>query len=106
MQEIKFNKIDGQELSTFVKKLLPIDKFIFMKIAPESTMSSVYLPERDAVKLVKQSTSEKQNVDLEPFNKEPRLNRDLGDPVVFGGEDPSVSEKRNHVRNVSISHVT
>jgi len=58
MQEIKFNKIDGQELSTFVKKLLPIDKFIFMKIAPESTMSSVYLPERDAVKLVKQSTSE------------------------------------------------
>jgi len=58
MQEIKFNRIDGQELSTFVKKLLPIDKFIFMKVGPEGTMSSVYLPERDAVKLVKQNTSE------------------------------------------------
>jgi hypothetical protein len=58
MQEIKFNKIDGQELSTFIKKLLSIDKFIFMKIASEGTISSVYLPERDAVKLVKQPTSE------------------------------------------------
>ena len=58
MQELKLKKIDGHELSTFVKKLLPIDKFIFMKIGAENTMSSVYLPERDAVKLVNQSTSE------------------------------------------------
>lgn len=58
MQEIKFNKIDGHELSGFVKKLLPIDKFIFMKIAANGTTSSVYLPERDAVKLVNQKTSD------------------------------------------------
>lgn len=58
MQEITFNKIDGHELSGFVKKLLPIDKFIFMKIAANGTTSSVYLPERDAVKLVNQKTSD------------------------------------------------
>ena len=58
MQELKLKKIDGHELSTFVKKLLPIDKFIFMKIGQNDTMSSVYLPERDAVKLVNQPTSE------------------------------------------------
>ena len=28
--EATIKKIDGYELSTFVKKLLPIDKFIFM----------------------------------------------------------------------------
>ncbi len=58
MKEITFTKIDGRELSSFVKKLLPIDKFIFMKIGGDNTMSSVYLPERDAVKLVKQNTSD------------------------------------------------
>lgn len=52
METTTFNKIDGYELSSFVKKLLPIDKFIFMKIAKEGTVSSVYFPERDAVKLV------------------------------------------------------
>jgi hypothetical protein len=56
--EIKINKIDSYELSSFIKKLLPIDKFIFMKIDKDNTVSSVYLPERDAVKLVKFSTSD------------------------------------------------
>ena len=42
--ETKINKIDGYELSSFVRKLLPIDKFIFMKIAKEGTVSSVYFP--------------------------------------------------------------
>jgi len=50
--ETKIKKINGYELSSFVKKLLPIDKFIFMKISKDSTVSSVYFPERDAVKLV------------------------------------------------------
>ena len=56
--EATITKIDGYELSTFVKKLLPIDKFIFMKIGQEGTVSSVYFPERDAVKLVSTPTSD------------------------------------------------
>ena len=56
--EAKIKKIDGYELSTFVKKLLPIDKFIFMKIGKEGTVSSVYFPERDAVKLVSTPTTD------------------------------------------------
>ena len=50
--EIKIDKVDGYELSSFIKKLLPIDKFIFIKIGKNRTVSSVYFPERDAVKLV------------------------------------------------------
>lgn len=56
--ETTINKINGYELSTFVKKLLPIDKFIFMKISKDSTVSSVYFPERDAVKLVNTPTKD------------------------------------------------
>ena len=56
--EATITKIDGYELSSFVKKLLPIDKFIFMKIGQEGTTSSVYFPERDAVKLVNTPTSD------------------------------------------------
>jgi hypothetical protein len=56
--ETTINKIDGHELSAFIKKLLPIDKFIFMKISKEGTTSSVYFPERDAVKLVNMPTKD------------------------------------------------
>tara|TARA_R100000655_G_C2978192_1_gene191405 strand:- start:313 stop:1062 length:750 start_codon:yes stop_codon:yes gene_type:complete len=56
--EATIKKIDGYELSTFVKKLLPIDKFIFMKIGQKGTVSSVYFPERDAVKLVSTPTED------------------------------------------------
>ena len=62
--ETKINKIDGYELSSFVRKLLPIDKFIFMKIAKEGTVSSVYFPERDAVKLVNTPTSDIFDADI------------------------------------------
>lgn len=50
--ELKLEKIDNYELSSFIKKLIPIDKFIFLKIGKEDMVSSVYFPERDAVKLV------------------------------------------------------
>ena len=63
--EATIKKIDGYELSTFVKKLLPIDKFIFMKIGKEGTVSSVYFPERDAVKLVSTPTSDIFDTDIE-----------------------------------------
>lgn len=56
--EIQLQEINGIEFSGFVKKLLPIDKFIFMKIGPKNTLSSVYLPERDAVKLVSVKTED------------------------------------------------
>ena len=62
--EATIKKIDGYELSTFVKKLLPIDKFIFMKIGKEGTVSSVYFPERDAVKLVSTPTTDIFSTDI------------------------------------------
>lgn len=56
--ELKIKKINGSEFQTFVKKLLSIDKFIFMKIANEQIISSVYLPQKDAVKLTSLKTSD------------------------------------------------
>lgn len=56
--ELTLEKIDSYELKSFIKKLLPIDKFIFMKIDDKNTTSSVYFPERDAVKLVHVDTPE------------------------------------------------
>lgn len=56
--ETTIKTINAYELGAFVKKLLPIDKFIFMKINPDETVSSVYFPERDAVKLVKVPTAD------------------------------------------------
>lgn len=62
--ETTIKKINGYELSSFVKKLLPIDKFIFMKIGKEGTVSSVYFPERDAVKLVNTPTKDIFDADI------------------------------------------
>jgi len=56
--EIKIKKIDTVEFQSFVKKLLSIDKFIFMKVGEKVTSSSVFLPQRDAVKLVNVKTSD------------------------------------------------
>lgn len=63
--EATLTKIDGQELSLFVKKLLPIDKFIFLKIGKEGTVSSVYFPERDAVKLANTPTKDLFESDID-----------------------------------------
>ena len=56
--ETIIKKVNGYELSSFIKKLLPIDKFIFMKIGSKGTLSSVYFPQRDAVKLVNMPTDD------------------------------------------------
>jgi len=56
--KLELAEINGYEFSNFIKKLLPIDKFIFMKVGQEYTLSSVYLPERDAVKLVTVKTED------------------------------------------------
>jgi hypothetical protein len=63
--EANLTKIDSRELSLFVKKLLPIDKFIFLKIGKEGTVSSVYFPERDAVKLANMPTADLFEGDIE-----------------------------------------
>jgi len=59
-----FSKIDGHEFGSFIKKLLPIDKFIFIKIGPDETVSSVYFPQRDAVKLVNVKTEDLFSVEI------------------------------------------
>lgn len=61
----QIKQVNGFEMSSFIKKLLPIDKFIFLKIGPNKTVSSVYFPERDAVKLAKIDTSELLDVELD-----------------------------------------
>lgn len=58
MKELQISKIDAIELQSFVKKLLSIDKFIFLKVSSDKTISSVFLPQRDAVKLVSTKTSD------------------------------------------------
>lgn len=63
--DIKLQQINGTEFSSFIKKLLPIDKFIFMKIGQKNTLSSVYLPERDAVKLVSVKTEDLFGMEIE-----------------------------------------
>jgi hypothetical protein len=50
--ELKIKNVYLTELQSFIKKLLSIDKFIFIKISPTKVVSSVYFPQKDAVKLV------------------------------------------------------
>ena len=49
--EIKLTRIDVDALTSFISKLTSIDKFIYLKIKGDSLVSSVYLPEKDAVKI-------------------------------------------------------
>ena len=49
--EIKLTRIDVDALTSFISKLTSIDKFVYLKIKGESLASSVYLPEKDAVKV-------------------------------------------------------
>jgi hypothetical protein len=64
--EIKIKKLNTLEFQAFIKKLLSIDKFIFLKIGEKSTVSSVYLPQRDGVKLVSVRTEEMFEVEKWP----------------------------------------
>jgi hypothetical protein len=50
--DVKINSINKDNLNTFIKKLLSIDNFIFITANKEKITSSVYFPERDAVKVV------------------------------------------------------
>lgn len=50
--DVKINSINKENLNVFIKKLLSIDNFIFMTANNETLTSSVYFPERDAVKVV------------------------------------------------------
>ena len=49
--EIKLTRVDVDALTSFISKLTSIDKFVYLKIKGENLISSVYLPERDAVKV-------------------------------------------------------
>ncbi len=64
--EISIKNINAQHLQLFIKKLLSIDKFIFIKINDKAISSAVYLPQRDAVKLVAIKVSDIFEVDSLP----------------------------------------
>jgi hypothetical protein len=50
MAEVKIKKINVEVFRDFIKKLVSIDQFIFIKMDDKSVSSSVYFPQRDAVK--------------------------------------------------------
>lgn len=50
--QIVLKNVNTGAFQSFIKKLVSIDKFIFLKIAEDKLVSSVFLPQRDAVKLV------------------------------------------------------
>jgi hypothetical protein len=50
--EYKLKIINKEEFKAFIKKLLAVDKFLFIKITEKAVTSSVYLPLKDAVKVV------------------------------------------------------
>lgn len=58
MKQIAIASIDVNEFQYYVKKLLSIDKFIFLKLTEDKIVSSVYLPQRDAVKFSSIETKE------------------------------------------------
>lgn len=49
--KIKVQRVKIEEFTNFIKKLLPIDKFVYLKLNKGKIVSNCYLPERDAVKL-------------------------------------------------------
>lgn len=56
--EVKIKSVNKENLNGFIKKLLSVDSFIFMTADEKNIKSSVYFPERDAVKLVSVPTSD------------------------------------------------
>jgi hypothetical protein len=58
MKEILISSVDVTEFQSYIKKLLSIDKFIFIKVEADKIVSSVYLPQRDAVKFSSIDTSD------------------------------------------------
>ena len=48
--KLKLDRIDQHALTAFINRVKPIDSFIYMKIADGTINSTVYLPQRDAVK--------------------------------------------------------
>lgn len=62
MSVLQIERVKVNELISFTKKLLPIDKFIYLKIKQDVkdpiVVSTCYLPERDAVKVQQVPLSE------------------------------------------------
>ena len=48
--KLKLDRMDQHALTAFINRVKPIDSFIYMKIANGQINSTVYLPQRDAVK--------------------------------------------------------
>lgn len=49
-KKIIIDKLNSAVFSNFIKRLLSIDKFIYLKIENNNIISNVYLPEHDAIK--------------------------------------------------------
>lgn len=56
--DLKITSINVVEFQAYIKKLLAIDKFIFLKMDANTIVSSVYFPQRDAVKSVSVNTKD------------------------------------------------
>lgn len=56
--DVKIKSVNKENLNAFIKKLLSVDSFIFMTTDNDKIKSSVFFPERDAVKLASVPTSD------------------------------------------------
>jgi hypothetical protein len=66
--QLKLTRVDVNSLTSFISKLTSIDKFVYLKIKGDSLISSVYLPERDAVKLQEVPVDEIFSFEKKPAN--------------------------------------
>lgn len=66
--QLKLTRVDVNSLTSFISKLTSIDKFVYLKIKGDSLISSVYLPERDAVKLQEVPVDEIFSFEKQPSN--------------------------------------
>jgi hypothetical protein len=94
--EIKITRLDVNAFVQFVSKLTSIDKVVYLKINGESLISSVYLPERDAVKLQEIALDE-----IMSFKKGPEKNLKIS---FFNGS--KVIEALRNFNNTDISEIT
>lgn len=60
--ELKIDSVKTETLSNFIRKLVSVDKAIYLKLKDDVITSNVYLPERDAVKLQSINISEVFNI--------------------------------------------
>jgi len=56
--KLKISKVHTGPFNAYIKKMLSVDKFVYLKLENDKIYSNVYLPQRDAVKVQKINISD------------------------------------------------